>query len=87
MTDYSGRTMWLYIMPGLTEDLLLTTADEMGMEIKFRFSTLTDDQLGLLEDGCRRKLGLPPDWDKDISVRGAVPSRKKGWGREYGPGS
>lgn len=87
MTDYSGRMLWMYIMPGLTDDLLLEVADDLGFETKFRFSTLTDDQLGLFELGCRKRLGLPEDWDKDVSLSGAYPSRKKGWGKSYGPGS
>lgn len=87
MTDYSGRMLWIYIMPGLDEDVLLDTANDLGFETKFRFSTLTDEQLRMLEEGCRKRLGLPEDWDKDVPVRGARLARQHGWGKKYGPGT
>lgn len=77
----------MYVMPGLDEDTLMDVADNLGFETKFRFSTLSDDQLAMLAEGCRKRLGLPEDWDKDVPMRGARMARKAGWGKDYGTGT
>lgn len=76
----------MYTMPGLTESVLLETAEQMHLFIHGQLVNLSEQQWIEWQGRCEQKLGLQRGWE-DVGYRRVVEEEKKrGWGITYGPG-
>lgn len=76
----------MFCMPGLTGDVLLSQAKEMGLAIYGQMVNLSKEQWVELQKGCETALGIS-GWQDELYRECMNAWKRKGWGTTFGPGS
>lgn len=83
------KMLWMYRLPGMTEDLLFKAFEEACAPEKLfidgQLVNLSPKQWIKLKDYCREKLNLPFDWEDRRYHAVVEEAKRNGWMKTYGP--